>query len=107
LPVNLSCTGGGALLYAVQNAGPKEPAFWVVLADLELTGAKPEDFLQYYQDLPEVLRPGEWAEQPAASWAGFAGDINAGKIVARGDFQVRERFIIDEVGVVRGVDVLD
>jgi len=60
--VNFGGTGGDALLYAVQDTGPKEPPFQVIFADIQLAGSELEDFLQYYQNASQVLCTGERPE---------------------------------------------
>ena len=99
--------GSGALVNAVKQARAEKPPLVVGGANLQATGAKPKDLLEDHHHGPQVVDGRERPEEAAAAIAGIAGDVHAGKFLPRGDLQIREGLVIDQVGVVRRADVLD
>jgi len=95
------------LLNTVQKAWPEESALFVILLNVQFTGAKSEYFLEYDQNIPKVFRAGKRPEQSGAVRSRFSCNINTRVIFAFCDLQIGKRFIINKVGVIRWTDVFD
>lgn len=99
--------GGGALLDGVKEAGAKEAAFVIRLADFEMAGAEFKGFLEIRDSVLELVHAGEGAVKFDAFGAWGAGNVYAWKFVVGGDHEVGIGFAVDEAGVVFGMEVFD
>ncbi len=91
----------------VEQAGAEEAFALVLFENFEVAGAELEDALEVLDGIFEGGGAGEGAVEFGAGGGGLAGDEDAGVIVAGGDFEVGEGFVIEEAGVEAGLDVLD
>ena len=104
---NLVGTGRGALADGVEQAGTEESFARVLFENFEMAGAELERALQVLDRIPETRGGSERAVEFCAGGVGLAGDIDSGIIVARGVFEIRIGFVIEEAGVESRLDILD
>lgn len=72
-----------------------------------MTGAEFESLLEHGDGFFEGVDAGEGAVEFDAFGAGFSGDVYAGEFVAGGDHEIGEGFVVEQAGVVSGLDVFD
>ncbi len=98
--------GGRALVDRRQQARPEPAPALVIGLDVERTGAELEHLLQSLHRAAQAARVGERSVQLRAARARLARHLDARKILMRGDLQVREAFVVAQLAVVFGLDVL-
>ena len=104
---NPQVAGGRALPDRGQQAWAKPAPARVSLLNVQRAGAELEDLLQHLEGAAQAAGVGERSIELRAPVARRAGDFDAGKILARVDFQVREGFVVAEIAIVLRQDVLD
>ena len=78
-----------------------------LFVDVQRAGAELEDLLQHLHRAAQAAGAGERPVELRAPLVRLAGELDAGKILAGGDLQVRKRLVVLQVLVVLGLDVLD
>ncbi len=94
-------------LIDAKQAGAEPAPALVGLFDVEAARAELEDLLQRLHRAAEAAGAGERAVQLCAARFRLARHFDAGKILARGDLQIRKRLVVFEVAVELRLDVLD
>src|SRR6185437_3184654 len=96
-----------ALVDAGQQAGPEPTPLFVPLVDVEAARAEFEDLLQYLDRPSQGAGAGERPVELRAALARLASELDAGKILADVNLQVRKGLVVFEILVVFRLDVLD
>lgn len=110
LGCDLGGAGAGALFDGVEQAGAEESVPGVVGVDVEGAGAEFENALEELNGFAQGVDADERAEGFGAfvfGGVGVSGDVDAGVVVAEGDDEVGEGFVVEEPGVEAGLDVFD
>ena len=92
---------------AVQNAGPKPTPTRIIRLDVQRASAEFENALQHVDRQAKTLRTGKRAVEFDPVTPGSSGEFHAREFFPGPDLQIRKRFVVLEINVKTGLDILD
>src|SRR5262249_43590421 len=105
-PGDAKVARGGALVDAVQNAGPEPAPARIVFLDIQRAGAEFENALQDVDGEPQALRAREGTIQFDAPAPWGPRELHARKIFTDANLQIGKGLVVFQVDVEAGLNVL-